>query len=164
MLAARDELDKIYVRAIRDCTRTGHDVQANSLKSEREEFRSKSVPIIPYRRTPGNFVPEVPASLPPPIQVNRAILIHSEWNFTRRANDLNQGGAFKILDGVIYHLNASDPVGLAASDGAGQLHLEFYSHRKIAGGEATVQRVAEGEWRGVLDFDGMSWEFQMSRR
>ena len=41
-----------------------------------------------------------------PVPVNPAVLIHSEWNFeNRRAGGLNQGGAFKILDGVIYHVN-----------------------------------------------------------
>ena len=96
--------------------------------------------------------------------INPVILVHSEWNFTRQLDVVNQGGAFKILDGVIYHLDANFPIGEAALDAAGQLHLSFRGHRKIPEGEAVVRKVANGEFRGVLIFGGDLWGFSMSRR
>jgi len=166
--AARDELRKEYDRAIRAYTNAGQDDQASALTTEQESLRSKSAVNLPYRIAsgPDGYQPNVivPIAPPPPLNVEPAVLIHSEWNFTRRGDGINQGGAFKIIDGVIYHLNAPDPVGDAALDAAGQLHLRFLRHRKIAGGEALVQQAAPGEWRGVLDFLGILWEFQMCRR
>ena len=80
--------------------------------------------------------------------------MHSEWNFTRQLDALNQGGAFKIFDGVIYNLDTCKPIGQSALDAAGQFHLVFQGHRKNPEGDAIVRKVANGEFRGVLIFGG----------
>ena len=82
--------------------------------------------------------------------------MHSEWNFTRQLEAPNQGGAFKIFDGVIYNLDTCKPIGQSALDAAGQFHLVFQGHRKNPEGDAIVRKVANGEFRGVLIFGAIS--------
>jgi hypothetical protein len=161
---ARIELDAAYTRAVKAYTEAAQDPHAVALKAEQAEFRSQIVAAARIQRPPQVFIEQpVPASMPRPLMIDPAILVHSEWNFTRRGV-INQSGAFKILDGVIYHLGADNPIGQAAIDAAGRLHLSFLGHRKIAEGEAVVQKIANGEFRGVLVFLGDEWGFSMSRR
>jgi hypothetical protein len=157
-------LDTAYTRAVKACTEAAQDPQAVALKAEQAEFRSDNAAATSFQRTPQDIVEQqVPASMPRPLMIYPGVLVHSEWNFTRRGV-INQSGAFKILDGVIYHLGADNPIGQAALDPAGRLHLSFLGHRKIAEGEAVVEKVANGEFRGVLVFLGDQWGFSMSRR
>ena len=58
-----------------------------------------------------------------------------------------QKGAFRVEDGLIYHLDADQVVGRAFQDDQGRLHLEFLGHRKIAQGEAVVEKVKDGRWK-----------------
>jgi hypothetical protein len=160
---ARFERDAAYTRAVKAYTEAAQDPKAVALKAEQAEFRLENSAATPFQRTPVVVEQQVPAAMPRPLMIGPAILVHSEWNFTRRGV-INQSGAFKIVDGVIYHLNADNPIGQASIDAAGQLHLSFLGHRKIAQGEAVVQKVANGEFRGWLDFLGDQWSFSMSRR
>ena len=122
----RGELDKAYQEAIRAYTSTGADAQANALKSEQEEFRKESVMIIQYQRPREADVqqPDVAVPVAPALRVDPGILIESHWNFARRGVGTNQSGAFKIVDGIIYHLDADHPVGEAARP-SGPTHPEF---------------------------------------
>jgi hypothetical protein len=161
---ARGELDAAYTRAVTAYTEAAQDPQAVAIKAEQAEFRSQTAAATSYQRTQVIVEQPVPMPAAPRPVMNPGILVHSEWNFTRRGGGVNQSGAFKILDGVIYHLDADHPIGVAALDAPGQLHLIFEGHRKIAAGEAVVQKVANGEWRGELIFLGGAWGFSMSRR
>jgi hypothetical protein len=164
--AAHGELDKVYGQAMRDYTSKGQDEQANAVRTEREKFRLKNAANIPYGREPDGLdqppVALVPAQ--PALGVDPNIVVASSWSFTRRFGPLNQSGAFKIVDGVIYHLDADHPVGAATLDAQSQIHLIFQNHRKIPAGEAIVWRVAKGEWRGFLVLNGDEWKLEMSRR
>jgi hypothetical protein len=164
--AARADLDKAYGQAIRDYTTAGKDAQASAIKSEREEFRSKTAANLPYRReTDGPIDPsDTTVPVPPHLRIDPNLLVSSSWSFTRRLGPLNISGAFKIVDGVIYHVDADHPVGAAALDASGRLHLNFQNHRKIPAGEAVVEKAANGEWRGILNFNGDAWRFELSRR
>ncbi len=89
----------------------------------------------------------------------------SNWNFTRTsASGAAQKGAFRVEDGLIFHLDMDEAVGRAFQDEQGLLHLEFVGHRKIAQGEAVVEKVRDGRWHGTLLFDGEEWDFDMRRR
>ena len=162
---ARIVLAEAYVRAAHDYTKEGNDAAAKAVKAEQAQFLLDNSILTPYQRPPAGAdqVPAIPR-IPAQLMINPVILVHSEWNFTRQLDVVNQGGDFKILDGVIYHLDANFPIGEAALDAAGQLHLSFRGHRKIPEGEAVVRKVANGEFRGVLIFGGDLWGFSMSRR
>ena len=161
---ARGELDAAYTQAIKTYTAAAQDPQSDAIKAEQAEFRAQAAASVPYRKTPVIVEQQVPIPAAPPPVIFPGVLVHSEWNFTRRGGGLNQSGAFKILDGVLYHLDTDNPIGAAELNAAGQLHLIFDGHRKIADGEAFVQKVANGEWRGELIFLGGGWAFSMSRR
>ncbi len=109
-------------------------------------------------------VPSLTQEVPPALRLDPKILINSQWNFTRRLGVWNQSGAFKIMDGVIYHLDADYPIGAAAVVGPGQIHLSFQGHRKIPEGAALVGKIAPGEFRGALIYQGDEWGFSISRR
>ncbi len=164
MTSARNDLATAYKRAIRSYGKLGNDAQANAVKSEFEEFLATANPPAAYQRVPeqpdGNVAPA-----PPAVKLDPKILVGSRWNFTiRRFGFLDQPGAFKISNGVIYHLDASNPVGEAAIDAMGQIHLSFVGHRKITVGEAVVRKVANGKFQGVLNLAGDEWAFEIRRR
>jgi hypothetical protein len=162
---ARIALAGAYSQAVSDYTRESNDARANAVKAELQDFAQKTVGVAQLHSKQVADVPQsTPTPAPPALGLDPKILIHSAWNFTRRLGGLNQSGAFKILDGVIYHLDADNPIGVAAVDGEGLIHLSFQGHRKIAEGEAFVKRIAPGEFRGRLNFLGDTWEFSMSRR
>ena len=158
------ELDAAYTRYINAYTEAAQDKKAGELKAEQAEFRSEIAAATTFQRTPVIVEQQVPAAVPRPLMIGPGILVHSEWNFTWRGGGLNQSGALKILDGTIYHVGLDHPVGQAAVDAAGRLHLSFLGHKKIAEGEAVVWKVANGEFRGWLVFNGAEWGFSMSRR
>ncbi len=164
--AAQADLDKAYSQAVRDYTSNGKDDLANAVKSEQDEWRPKTAAVAAYQRQTEGPVdaPVANGPAPPPPNVSPTLLVSSAWNFTRRRGGIGQDGAFRIVDGVIYHLNADNPVGAADLDGDGRLHLSFQGHRKIATGEAVVEKVAPGQWRGFLNFAGSEWKFELSRR
>ena len=158
-------MEKAYLLAIRESTACGADAQAGELSAKLVAMRKEIAPIVPYQsaREAENDRPKVAnAKAQPPI--DPTILVESRWNFTRRADGINQSGAFKIVDSIIYHLDTSNPVGLAEVDPAGRIHLVFNGHRKIAEGEALVSRVAPGQFRGSLIFLGGEHKFELSRR
>jgi hypothetical protein len=89
----------------------------------------------------------------------------SSWNFTRtHPGGAVQRGAFRIEDGLIYHLDAPQVVGRVWQDDLGRLHLEFRGHRKMVWAEAVVEKVRNGRWTGILDYADQEWEFDMRRR
>jgi hypothetical protein len=89
----------------------------------------------------------------------------SSWNFTRtHPGGAVQPGAFRIEDGLIYHLDSPQVVGWVWQDDIGRVHLEFQGHRKIVRGEAVVEKVRNGRWKGVLLFADEEWVFEMRRR
>jgi hypothetical protein len=164
---ARNELANAYTRAIRAATGVGNDALARSLKSELQEFRATAAPAAAYQRapetpeqSPGDAAPATPA-----LKTDPKIVVDSRWDFIiRRFGVLNQPGAFRINNGVIYHLDARHPVGEAAIDAMGRIHLSFIGHRKITVGEAVVSKVANGKFEGILNLAGDEWEFAMTRR
>ena len=89
----------------------------------------------------------------------------SSWDFTR-THPLGavQRGAFRIEDGLIYHLDAPQVVGRVWQDDLGRIHLEFRGHRKMVWAEAVVKKVRNGRWRGILAYADEEWEFDMRRR
>jgi hypothetical protein len=162
---ARFALAEAYGRAASDYTKEGKDAAAKTVKTEQAQFLLDSSTPAPYQPPPqGEGQAPAVAQIPPEFMIHPGNLVHSEWNFIRLSDAGNLGGAFKILDGVIYHLDANHPIGQAALDGAGQLHLSFRGHRKIPEGEAVVRKLANGEFRGVLIFNDDLWGFSMSRR
>jgi len=165
--SARNEVANAYKRAVNGYKNAGNDVQANAAKSEQEEFLASIAPPVTDRQ-----VPEVPEQSPgdaiqpaPTLKTDPNIVVESRWNFNiRRFGVLNQPGAFKIANGVIYHLDASNPVGEASIDAMGRIHLNFLGHRKITVGEAVVSKVANGKFQGILNLAGDEWAFEMNRR
>ncbi|MGO9914678.1 MAG: hypothetical protein ACLQIB_08190 [Isosphaeraceae bacterium] len=161
---ARNDLANAYKRAIRAATGVGNDAQANGLKSELEKLIATAAPLVAYERAPEQ-PPADAAATAPALKLDPKILVDSRWNFIiRRFGVLNQPGAFKIANGVIYHLDARNPVGEASIDAMGQIHLSFVGHRKITVGEAVVRKVANGKFQGVLNLAGDEWGFEMNRR
>jgi hypothetical protein len=89
----------------------------------------------------------------------------SDWNFKYiYESGLVQDGAFRLEDEMIYHIGSPNAVGKAYFDGDGYLHIEFYTHRKIGNGEAVVQNVKPGHWRGTLFINGQAATFDMKKR
>jgi hypothetical protein len=165
MRNARIALAGAYAQAINDYTKDAKDAEAGAVKAELQEFLQKTAGSAAYQRTQPADVPQIPQQeVPPALRLDPKILINSQWNFTRRLGVWNQSGAFKIVDGVIYHLDADYPIGAAAIVGPGQIHLSFQGHRKIPEGEAIVGKIFPGEFRGTLNFMGDEWGFSMSRR
>jgi hypothetical protein len=161
---ARVKLDKSYKVAIDAYTAKAADAEANALAAERKQFQAENhmtandvrPPIMPQQQPAPNVAP---------MMFDPAILVNSSWKFTRRLEGkAPQSGAFQILDGCIYHVDAPNQVGQAVIGPAGQLILEFQGHRKIALGEAVVWKTAKGEGRGVLLFVGDEWTLEISRR
>ncbi len=131
---------------------------------ELEKFLATTAPIAVYQRAP-EAPEQAPAEAAPALKPDPKIVVESRWNFViRRFGVLNQPGAFKISNGVIYHLDASNPVGEASFDAMGRIHLSFVGHRKITVGEAVVTKVANGKFQGVLNLAGDEWGFEMNRR
>jgi hypothetical protein len=165
MRNARIALAGAYAQAINAYTENAKDAEAGTVKAELQEFLQKTAGNVAYQRPQPADVPQLPPQqVPPGLRLDPKILINSQWNFTRRLGVINQSGAFKIIDGVIYHLDADFPIGVAAIVGPGQIHLSFQGHRKIAEGEAVVGKIVPGEFRGTLNFMGDTWGFSMSRR
>src|SRR5262249_42376807 len=105
--------------------------------------------------------PNVP--IPPQMKIDPKLLVFSAWDFTIPGPSARKG-AFKIVDGEIRHIDNDSSAGVAAVDGAGQLHLIFQGHRKIPAGTAVAGKVGLGQWRGVID-DGFGvWKLELSRR
>jgi hypothetical protein len=92
-------------------------------------------------------------------------VISSAWNAERLTGGSPQKGAFRIQQGLIYHLDQPHPVGEAAFDEEGRLNLAFQSHRKFSGGKAIVTKVANGVWKGqIVMANGTEWPFVLRRR
>jgi hypothetical protein len=90
----------------------------------------------------------------------------SSWDATRTfvGSGAQQKGAFRVINGGIYHLDQNHPVGMASLDVSGTLHLVFHGHRKFSG-EAVVSKVANGHWAGLIVMpDGSEWRLDMKRR
>jgi hypothetical protein len=90
----------------------------------------------------------------------------SNWDATRTfvGSGAQQKGAFRVINGGIYHLDQNHPVGMASLDVSGTLHLVFHGHRKFSG-EAVVSKVANGHWAGLIVMpDGSEWRLDMKRR
>jgi hypothetical protein len=90
----------------------------------------------------------------------------SSWDATRTfvGSGAQQKGAFRIINGGVYHLDQDQPVGMASLDGSGTLHLVFHGHRKFSG-TAAVNKVANGHWAGLIVMpDGSEWRLDMRRR
>jgi len=91
---------------------------------------------------------------------------NSSWNFTRCLLDgtQQQSSAFRIVDCVIFHLDRSNPVGSAFLGPDGLFYLTFSGHRKL-GGDAIVEKVANGLWSARLEMpNGSVWRLDLTRR
>ncbi len=162
--AVHRDLDGAYKRAIEDYTAAGKDAEATALQKEQEAFRLKSASVIPYHREEPVDPPVEQVAVPPALRLDPKILVRSSWNFVIRGNVTAQRGAFRIVDGVIRHLDTEEAVGSAAIAGPGEIHLVFWAHRKIPGGEAHVAKIANGEFRGQLNYQFGEYAFEMNRR
>ncbi len=160
---ARADLIKAYEQAIHDYTAAEKDAQADGIKAEREQFLLKIAPTIPYRREQEGEVDQPGPNGPRRLWFDPNILISSEWNFTI-IGETTQKGGFKIVDRQIRLIDTDQPAGSAAFDAEGRLHLLFENHRKIPFGVAIVEKVANGQGRGVIDYTFGVCRFELARR
>ena len=77
----------------------------------------------------------------------QTVLESSSWNVERKTGGTPQKGAFRIEDGLIYHLDQDHPVGEAAIDAQGRLLLFFQGHRKF-NGRAIVAKSSQACGKG----------------
>jgi hypothetical protein len=163
--SARTDLVKAYGQAKRDYTGAGKDAQADAIKADREQFLLKTAVTVPYRREQGGPVEQPVSDGPAPrrLRFDSNILISSAWDFTI-IGETTQKGGFKIVDCQIRHRDNDQPAGFAEFCADGQLHLVFQNHRKIPSGEAVVEKVANGQGRGVIDYTFGVFRFELVRK
>ena len=160
---ARADLIRAYEQTIRDYTAAEKDALADGIKAEREQFLLKIAPTIPYRREQGGPVEQPGPNGPRRLWFDPKILISSAWDFTI-IGETTQKGGFKILDRQIRLIDTDQPAGSATFDADGRLHLLFENHRKIPFGVAVVEKVANGQGRGVIDYTFGVFKFELARR
>jgi hypothetical protein len=165
--AARNDLRVSYELAIRQYSEAESVFQASGIRSELKAWLAEINPkIAPDGSVAGlTQLPQSGAPRPPGPALDTSFLVNSEWKFLRQIEGLPTDGVFKITNGAIFHTdNPQIPVGQAAIDGSGQLHLNFLGHRKIGEGYAICNLVSPGEWQGVLYYAGGEWNFRMTKR
>jgi hypothetical protein len=162
---ARTDLIRAYGQAIHDYTGAGKDAQAVAIKADREQFLLKTAVTVPYRREQGGPAEQPVSDGPAPrrLRFDPNILISSAWDFTI-IGETTQKGGFKIVDCQIRHRDNDQPAGFAEFCADGQLHLVFQNHRKIPSGEAVVEKVANGQGRGILDYTFGVFRFELVRK
>jgi hypothetical protein len=95
----------------------------------------------------------------------QTVLTSSSWDAERHTGGTPQKGAFRIEDGVVYHLDQPHAVGGADLDDQGRLHIAFNGHRKFSGGTAILSKTAQGVWKGdIVMANGTTWPFVIRRR
>jgi hypothetical protein len=147
-----------HLRARGRYAAAGNVERAIWVENRIEELLEKASKFLPSEILLGQLIaPELQAPQVPAAQIPRFPIENSNWKLKRveLTTGATVSGAFRVVNGMIYHLDQDHAVGSAMQHPNGLVELWFCGHRKMVG-VAMISKIADGEWGGRAVMPGDS--------